>query len=425
MAANGNELAFLSYAHDDLDQVWEVYNGLKKRKVNVWFDKEDLTHGRWKPQIVKAINRSKYFIICLSNAAIERTSGDKPGFQDQELLYAYEIALNQPEDKFSIVPVRLEDCDRGDHRLSVFQQYDLFLDWEKELDKLAVNIGGSSLSDITATDIRTEETVMIDNLMGKAATFYYLGEYTKAVSLFEAAIHIKPDDEDAWHNKGIALDDLGSHKDALTAYDKAIDIKPDYEKAWSNKGTTLAALGRHEDAITAYDKAIDIKPDYEKAWYNKGTALATLGRHKDAITVYDKAIDIKPDYEKAWYNKGTALAALGRYKDAITAYDKAIDIKPDYEEAWYNKGNALDDLGRHEDAITAYDKAIDIKPDDEEAWYNKACAFSLMNEKDESLTCFRKAIEFGYNNLSHIKKDKDLDFIRGEKEFQEILKQLD
>ncbi len=34
MPENKRELAFLSYAHDDLDRVRMVYEGLKKRKVD-------------------------------------------------------------------------------------------------------------------------------------------------------------------------------------------------------------------------------------------------------------------------------------------------------------------------------------------------------------------------------------------------------
>jgi hypothetical protein len=36
----------------------------------------------------------------------------------------------------------------------------------------------------------------------------------------------------------------------------------------------------------------------------------------------------------------------------------------------------------------------------------------------------RKAIDKGFNNISHIKKDTNLDFIRNEKEFQEIIDKL-
>jgi hypothetical protein len=36
------ELVFLCYAHENLKQVLKVYEGLEKRKVNVWIDKKGL-----------------------------------------------------------------------------------------------------------------------------------------------------------------------------------------------------------------------------------------------------------------------------------------------------------------------------------------------------------------------------------------------
>ncbi len=53
------KMVFISYAHEDLEKVKDVYAGLKKRGLQVWFDKEDLKDGRWKPQIMKAISRKK------------------------------------------------------------------------------------------------------------------------------------------------------------------------------------------------------------------------------------------------------------------------------------------------------------------------------------------------------------------------------
>lgn len=114
------ERIFLSYARNDLDIVNRVYTGLKKRKLDVWFDKEDLKPGRWKTQIMKAIGRSRFFVICISNAALRKTGDKRPGFQDDELTRAYEIAIDQPEKQFTIVPVRLEDCG---HRCYVFSLF--------------------------------------------------------------------------------------------------------------------------------------------------------------------------------------------------------------------------------------------------------------------------------------------------------------
>jgi tetratricopeptide (TPR) repeat protein len=229
------DLAFLSYAHEDLDLVRRVYEGLKERKVNVWFDKEDMIKGRWKPQIMKAISQSRDFVICLSNAAIKKTSGEKPGFQDRELQIAWEFAREQDESDFSIIPVRLEDCGRGDMRLSGWQQYDLFEDWEGILDTLAVNLGGNSLSDARAIDERTEVEKILKSIMGRAEMFFYSGDYNKALSFIESAINIKPDFHEVWTNKGLTLFNLGRLDEALKAYNKAIDIKPDYHEAWYNK----------------------------------------------------------------------------------------------------------------------------------------------------------------------------------------------
>jgi hypothetical protein len=45
------DLVFLSYARENLEEVEEIYEGLKKRGLNVWIDKRNLGPGRWKPQI--------------------------------------------------------------------------------------------------------------------------------------------------------------------------------------------------------------------------------------------------------------------------------------------------------------------------------------------------------------------------------------
>lgn len=43
VAESTRNRTFISYAHEDLVTVRQVVSGLKKRNVNVWFDKEHLT----------------------------------------------------------------------------------------------------------------------------------------------------------------------------------------------------------------------------------------------------------------------------------------------------------------------------------------------------------------------------------------------
>jgi tetratricopeptide (TPR) repeat protein len=291
-----NEVArkqvFVSYAHENLDTVHQVVDGLKKRKLNVWFDITDLELGRWKPQITTAITRSHYFIICISEAALLKTGGE-PGFQDEELQTAYEIAQAQPDKEFTIIPIRLEDCGRGDFRLSGWQQYDLFDDFEAGLDRLAVNFGGMSLADAAAKDERTDDEKFIQELFDRGVAAYYAHDFEKAIDFWSSVLELKPDDAWAWYNKGITLGNLGRHEEALAAYDKALELNPDDARAWYNKGAALGNLGRHEEALEALNKALELIPDDARAWTGKCAVLENLGRYEEALEALNKALELK------------------------------------------------------------------------------------------------------------------------------------
>ncbi len=156
---------FLSYAHDDLLTVRKLYASLKQRKVRVWFDKVDIGPGKWLPQISKAIAKSRYFIFCMSAAAL-RKIGDSPGFVETELQNAFDIAMAQPEANFTIIPLRLEkELSHGDHRLSIFQQYDLFADWDEEIDRLAVHLGGQPLASRITVKAQSEEEQLLQSVL--------------------------------------------------------------------------------------------------------------------------------------------------------------------------------------------------------------------------------------------------------------------
>ena len=146
---------FLSYAREDYLRVERLYERLRARGVNVWLDEKEQKVGPWKDRIQKEIAQSRYFIIALSEATLKKT-GDKPGFQDEELNTAYNIARQQSVQNFAIIPVRLEECGRGDHRVSGFQQFDLFEDWDGTLNRPAPQIGGQALGDSSAAEVLSD-----------------------------------------------------------------------------------------------------------------------------------------------------------------------------------------------------------------------------------------------------------------------------
>ncbi len=190
-----------------------------------------------------------------------------------------------------------------------------------------------------------------------------LQKYEEAISSYDKAIAINPDDHEVWYNRGNSLDELQRYEEAIASYDKAIAINPDDHEVWYNRGLSLDELEKYEEAIASYDKAIAINPDNHDAWNNRGVSLAKLQKDEEAIASYDKAVAIKPDFHDAWYNRGVSLWYLHRYEEAIASYDKAIAINPDNHDAWCGRGVSLWYLHRYEEALKCYEKAISIEPD--------------------------------------------------------------
>ncbi|MDD4454080.1 MAG: tetratricopeptide repeat protein [Candidatus Methanomethylophilaceae archaeon] len=207
------------------------------------------------------------------------------------------------------------------------------------------------------------------------------------------ALEIDPKYAYAWHNKGVALDDLGRYDEAISCYDRALEVDPKYAYAWNGKGNALKHLGRYDEAISCYDRALEVDPKYAYAWYNKGNALDDLGRYDEAIACYDRALEVDPKYAYAWHNKGVALKHLGRYDEAIACYDRALEVDPKHAHAWNSKGNALNDLGRYDEAIACYDRALEVDPKYASAWHNKGIALKNLGRYDEAIGCYDRALE--------------------------------
>lgn len=55
--------------------------------------------------------------------------------------------------------------------------------------------------------------------------------------------------------------------------------------------------------------------------------------------------------------------------------------------------------------------------------YDAACLYSLMGDKERAINYLRQALEHGYNRFTHIEKDDDLDNIRNEEEFKQLIEE--
>ncbi|HEX9045630.1 MAG TPA: tetratricopeptide repeat protein, partial [Verrucomicrobiae bacterium] len=132
-------------------------------------------------------------------------------------------------------------------------------------------------------------------------------------------------------NLGRLLAQAGNFAEAETHYQAALAVKPDEDNAHYNYGNLLARTGRLDEAINQYRIALEIAPEKPEAHNNLGFVLSKLHRNADAITEFEQAISLKPDFSDAYYNLGAALTAEHRTAEAIAAYQHGLKLNPDSE----------------------------------------------------------------------------------------------
>lgn len=132
-------------------------------------------------------------------------------------------------------------------------------------------------------------------------------------------------------NKAILEFNLGNYKKALTLFERVLENKPQHVNALIKKGNILGKFAKYQEAIKAYDKALELEPENILALINKGLALHYLERYDSAITCYDAILKIKPNNTIALYNKASSLVRHDKIAEGLKILKKTIELDYSYK----------------------------------------------------------------------------------------------
>jgi hypothetical protein len=100
--------------------VQDLYNRLRIDGIDPWLDEKNLLPGQNRDnEIQEAVRSSDAVIVCLSSG-VESTTGQI----HKHILYALDIADEQPEGEIFLIPAKLEECNIP-RRLSRWQPVNL------------------------------------------------------------------------------------------------------------------------------------------------------------------------------------------------------------------------------------------------------------------------------------------------------------
>lgn len=110
------------------------------------------------------------------------------------------------------------------------------------------------------------------------------------------------------------------------------------------------------------------------------------------------------------------------YQKAEELYQEVIKSEPGNNLAIYKLAGLYYSEKKYTEAIENY---LKLAPNKNPAvLYNLACTYSLINNKSEALKYLQEAVDNGFSQALLLKTDTDLENVREEKEFAEILKSI-
>jgi len=65
--------------------------------------------------------------------------------------------------------------------------------------------------------------------------------------------------------KGSVLLFEGNFEDALSYFEQALILEPQNSTIWNKKGSALRSLGRYDDALECFNRALELDPSDKKA----------------------------------------------------------------------------------------------------------------------------------------------------------------
>ncbi len=185
------------------------------------------------------------------------------------------------------------------------------------------------------------------------------------------------------YDQGLKLSSQGRHLEAISCFEAALTVQPDDAKVLFALGNTARALGLAGPAQQFFRQVLAQDPARIEALVNLANLLRAEGQFAAAATLLEPALARNPASPELNLTLGSAWREQGDNEKAALHYRAALAASPNYAPALCNLADLLADSGEPETARTLYDRALKADPGNAQARLNRAVLHLLTgNLKD-------------------------------------------
>lgn len=258
-----------------------------------------------------------------------------------------------------------------------------------------------------------------------------------SIQLFQKAIELDPRYADAYaglaHAHATCYQFMDRNEVLL---DKAIELSlkalmydNSLPEAYDSLGLAYYNKGLFEDGITASRKGIELDPGNFLGYWILGRIYVAIDKLDKAVDLFQKVVELNPDFYTVYGDLQITYGRLNdkeKYSEALNkglkVYEKYLSQHPDDARAHMYFATDLVQIGKIDQAKSEAKKALELSPGDPLMLYNAACFYAQLGEKRLAIDSLKNAIAIGYAEFEWLKRDTDLESIRNEPEFVEMIR---
>lgn len=188
-------------------------------------------------------------------------------------------------------------------------------------------------------------------------TWRQLGYWRSNVDLWTHSLEVTQSNFVAEENLAVTLGDLGREDEALTHFENAARIRPDDPNCLLNIGMSLIKHHRLQEATDKFETVIRTNQDPKwlaVAYRGLGAVSDLMGDRPKARDNFLRAIQLNPENTADFYN-----LSLVEAEDAVEKLSGIVAVHPT-AEGYLQLGRFLESLHKTPDAQAAYEKALQL-----------------------------------------------------------------
>lgn len=232
-----------------------------------------------------------------------------------------------------------------------------------------------------------------------------------------ATLHYDFDTKEIWVDKAIE-----SSLKALMYDSTVAEAYAALAMAYFNKKSIL-------EAEVAARKSIELGPNIFTGYWVLARICIVMHRDAEAVDLFKKTIELNPDFHTAYGQLRMAYERLGDKENMDAIIKLMLELFPNYLSKHPDDARShihyaiqLAAVGNTGEALEQTNNAIELSPDDPLMLYNAACVYARLSQNALAIETLRKSIIAGREDYEWIKTDIDLDGIRNEPGYIELMK---